>query len=48
VPEIILAEGKNIEDLLEICLRAIENTDRIIVSRADRQVMDKFTGVLLK
>ncbi len=43
VPEIILAEGKNLEDLLEICLRAIEKTDRIIVSRTDRQIMDKFT-----
>lgn len=42
VPEIILAEGKDLEALLEICQKTIEKTDRIIVSRADRQIMDKF------
>lgn len=33
VPEIILAEGKSKDDLLAICSRMIEKTDRAIVSR---------------
>ncbi len=48
VPEIILAEGKDVDELLEICLKTIEKTDRIIVSRASRQIMDSFVDFFSK
>jgi len=33
VPEIVLAEGKSIDDLVSICTRMIEKNGRVIVSR---------------
>jgi NCAIR mutase (PurE)-related protein len=35
VPEIVLAEGKSIDDLISICTRMIEKNGRVIVSRLD-------------
>jgi NCAIR mutase (PurE)-related protein len=35
VPEIILAEGKSLEDLMSICTRMIDRNGRAIVSRLD-------------
>jgi len=48
VPEIILAEGKDLEDLLEICLNVLEKTDRLIVSRVDKQTLEKFKDIFSK
>lgn len=48
VPEIILAEGKDLEDLLEICIKVLEKTDRIIVSRVNKQTIDRFIDVFSK
>ena len=35
VPEIVLAEGKSIDDLIDICTRMIDGNGRVIVSRLD-------------
>jgi len=35
VPEIVLAEGKSIDDLINICTRMIDGNGRVIVSRLD-------------
>ena len=35
VPEIVLAEGKSMDDLINICTRMIERNGRVIVSRLD-------------
>ncbi|MCD6443802.1 nickel pincer cofactor biosynthesis protein LarB [Candidatus Bathyarchaeota archaeon] len=41
IPEIILAEGKNLEELSEIVLRSVEVAGHAIVSRLDEKTMDK-------
>jgi len=41
IPEIILAEGKSLEELSEIVFRSIETAGRVIVSRLDGEIMDK-------
>ena len=40
VPEIIFAEGKSSEDLLEICARMIEKEGRAILSRVSEQQLE--------
>lgn len=39
VPEIVLAEGKSMDDLVSICTRMIEKSGRVIVSRLDDSQM---------
>lgn len=41
VPEIIFAEGKAIQDLIEICARMIERDGRAILSRTTMQQVEK-------
>lgn len=41
VPEIILAEGKTIEDLVSICTRMLEKNGRVIISRLDDSQLSK-------
>ncbi|RLI26012.1 nickel pincer cofactor biosynthesis protein LarB [Candidatus Bathyarchaeota archaeon] len=41
IPEIILAEGKSLEELSEIVFRSIETAGRVIVSRLDGGIMDE-------
>ena len=40
IPEIILAEGKRAEDLIEISLKALDKKGRIIISRAKKEQID--------
>ena len=35
IPEIVLAEGKSMDDLINICTRMIERNGRVIISRLD-------------
>lgn len=39
VPEIVLAEGKSVEQAVEISLRALHETGRAIISRCDESVL---------
>lgn len=41
IPEIILAEGKSFEELFDIVFRSVESAGRVIVSRLDRETLDK-------
>ena len=41
VPEIILAEGKSVEDLVSICTRMLEKNGRVIISRLDDSQLSK-------
>jgi len=41
VPEIVLAEGKSIDDLGSICTRMIEKNGRVIISRFDELQLSK-------
>jgi len=34
IPEVVLAEGKTVDDVRDIALRAVEKTGRVIISRA--------------
>lgn len=44
VPEIIFAEGKSSEDLLQICARMLEKDGRAIISRANEQQLRQLSG----
>lgn len=44
VPEIIFAEGKSSEDLLQICTRMLEKDGRAIISRANEQQLRQLSG----
>ena len=41
VPEIVLAEGKSVDDLISICTRMIEKNGRVIISRLDDSQLSK-------
>jgi NCAIR mutase (PurE)-related protein len=41
VPEIVLAEGKSMDDLISICTRMIEKNGRVIISRLDVSQLSK-------
>lgn len=45
VPEIVLAEGKSMDDLVSICTRMIEKNGRVIVSRLDDSQMSHLDEV---
>ncbi len=45
VPEIILAEGKKMEDVVRIALKMLDNAGRVIVSRGDRECLDAVKAV---
>lgn len=42
VPEIVLAEGKSVTQVVEISLRALTETGRVLISRAEGDIVDAF------
>jgi NCAIR mutase (PurE)-related protein len=45
MPEIILAEGKDVPDLIAIALRQVRASGRSIISRVSHEQLSAFTGV---
>lgn len=37
IPEIVFAEGKSNEDLIQICRRMLQKNERVLVSRVDER-----------
>ncbi len=45
IPEVILAEGKTPEDVLEICRRMLESSGKVIVSRCNKEHFQAIKGI---
>jgi pyridinium-3,5-biscarboxylic acid mononucleotide synthase len=48
IPEVILAEGKQTEDILQISLRMLQKSGRVIVSRCSKDQLAAITNVIPK
>jgi NCAIR mutase (PurE)-related protein len=46
VPEIILAEGKTVEELAKIAIKMVEGAGRAIISRASEEHMKRIAGLI--
>ena len=45
VPEVIIAEGKSPDEVLEIAKRMLDEVGRAIISRVDEDLMERVTGI---
>jgi pyridinium-3,5-biscarboxylic acid mononucleotide synthase len=48
IPEVILAEGKQTEDLLQISLRMLQKSGRVIISRCSKEQLAAITAAVPK